>query len=58
MNEHLLDIKEASVMLHLSVREINRRKAAGEISYVKIGKRTLFRYSALLAFIKRNEVTC
>jgi len=56
--DKLLTIQDVSEFLNLSVRKIHRLMASGDLGYIKIGKSTRFRPSAIESYLKRNEVSC
>ena len=50
----LADIREATAALRISRQTLRRKMRSGEIAYVRIGDRVLFRQEDLDEFVARN----
>lgn len=53
--EKLLDIKQASEFLNLSINTLYRYIQLQKIPFVKIGKKVLFRVESLEKYVLMNE---
>jgi excisionase family DNA binding protein len=53
----LLDKKATAALLSISLRSVDYLVAAGRLRPIRIGKRVLFRRSALEAFAQRDHTT-
>jgi excisionase family DNA binding protein len=56
MEERLLNVKEASEQLGISVPKLRLLMASGEIGHVKIGRRTLLSAKTLTEFIEKHTI--
>lgn len=54
---HLLTVKEAANVLRLSVSALTALRTAGDLPYVRIGKRVLFKRETLMQFINQHQTT-
>ncbi len=55
MESEVLTVAEAAPYLRISRSTLSRLMRAGEIRFVKIGDRVLFRKAALDAFLEKQE---
>jgi excisionase family DNA binding protein len=58
MNERLLSKLQAANFLGISALKLDQLRKAGDIAFIKIGTRVLFRIEDLQNFIERNLHSC
>jgi excisionase family DNA binding protein len=46
--------KQFALLVGISVANVRRRRYAGELSHIRIGRRVLYRYSDVEQFLERN----
>lgn len=57
MEHELMTMKEAAAYLRLSVATLASMKKNGDVPFIRLGRRIMFRKETLLNFVASKEVT-